>query len=136
MIVAGTGISPMLQALHCLLGTEDDDTRVWLLYGSRNQDEILAKAILDAWDESYDQLTVIHSLSREPVGSRWHGRRGRVDKELLLEYAPPPSAGAEVIFFVCGPLGMYDDFCGQRGEKELSGHLKNLGYDASQVVKF
>ena len=79
---------------------------------------------------------MIHSLSREPVGSRWHGRRGRVDKELLLEYAPPPSAGAEVIFFVCGPLSMYDDFCGQRGETELSGHLKDLGYDASQVVKF
>ena len=31
---------------------------------------------------------------------------------------------------------MYDDFCGQRGETELSGHLKDLGYDASQVVKF
>ena len=105
-------------------------------HGSRNQEEILAKAILDAWDESYDQLTVIHSLSREPVGSRWHGRRGRVDKELLLEYAPPPSEGEKGHLFCLRTARHVRRLCGQRGDKELSGHLKELGYDASQVVKF
>lgn len=137
MLVAGTGVSPMIQALHAVLGKADDDTKVTLFYGSRRADDILGREILDAWDEQYDQLHLIHTLSQEPADSDWEGERGRVRRDLIEKYGvPPPSAGTDVVFFVCGPPQMYIDLCGARGTPDHVGALADMGYDASQVVKF
>jgi hypothetical protein len=52
-------------------------------------------------------------------------------------FAPPSSEEvAKVIIFVCGPPLLYNVFCGPREDKVLSGMLSDIGYDASQVVKF
>merc|ERR1719401_220672 len=53
MIVGGTGITPMIQALHCVLGTAGDTSKVSMLYGSKTSNEILAKETLDAWTASF-----------------------------------------------------------------------------------
>eukprot|EP01047_Picozoa_sp_COSAG01_P136830 COSAG01_NODE_67249_length_267_cov_1.488095_1_plen_39_part_10 len=37
MIVGGTGITPMLQDLHALLGTPGDDTEISLVVSNRAQ---------------------------------------------------------------------------------------------------
>ena len=66
MIVGGTGITPMLQALHAIIGTAKDKIKVAMLYGSRTQRDILGKELLDLWAKKFaDQLEVIHVLSRE-----------------------------------------------------------------------
>ena len=52
MLVGGTGISPMIQALHAILGSAGDETEVTMLYGSKTVNDILAKETLDAWCES------------------------------------------------------------------------------------
>ena len=51
MLSGGTGIMPMLQALHALLGTPGDATVVDLVYGSKTEadPDILARGTLDAW---------------------------------------------------------------------------------------
>lgn len=87
MIAGGTGIAPMIQALHAVLGNNDDDTAVTILYGSQKSDQILAQQLLDEWTVSHgDQLKVTHVLSREPEGSAWQGERGFVNKELISKY--------------------------------------------------
>ena len=135
MIVGGTGITPMLQALHALLGTAADRTKVTLLYSSKTQADILARATLDAWAAKHPRrLHVQHTLTREPADSGWAGRRGRIDAALLREALPPPSD--EVLLFVCGPPSMYDTLAGPRTDKALSGVLAELGYSARNVVKF
>merc|ERR1719343_1685991 len=53
MIVGGTGITPMIQALHCVLGTKEDTSKVSMLYGSKTSKEILAKQTLDAWTRKH-----------------------------------------------------------------------------------
>merc|ERR1740138_1608781 len=53
MIVGGTGITPMIQALHCVLGNKDDTSKVAMLYGSKTSKEILAQETLDAWASAY-----------------------------------------------------------------------------------
>merc|ERR1719343_1258095 len=75
MIVGGTGITPMIQALHCVLGTKDDTAKVAMLYGSKTSEEILAKETLDAWQALYaDRFQVTHVLSDEPGdSSSWTG---------------------------------------------------------------
>ena len=44
MLAVGVGIAPMLQALHSLLTTEGEATRLVLLYGNRSVKDILMRS--------------------------------------------------------------------------------------------
>jgi len=135
MLVGGTGIAPMLQALHALLGTPSDQSRTTVLYSSKSQADILARGTLDAWEAAHPhRLTVHHTLTREPAGTGWMGRHGRIDAALLREFLPPPSD--DVLIFVCGPPAMYDTLSGPRTDQALTGLLAEMGYSAEQVEKF
>eukprot|EP00521_Asterionellopsis_glacialis_P007098 CAMPEP_0195285206 /NCGR_PEP_ID=MMETSP0707-20130614/3132_1 /TAXON_ID=33640 /ORGANISM="Asterionellopsis glacialis, Strain CCMP134" /LENGTH=294 /DNA_ID=CAMNT_0040344673 /DNA_START=30 /DNA_END=914 /DNA_ORIENTATION=+ len=137
MLVGGTGITPMLQALHAILGGEEKTNKVSMLYGSKESSDILGKDLLDQWCESNsDNLSVTHVLSHEPEDSKWSGDRGFINEALIKANMPPPSAGKDAIIFVCGPPPMYNALCGPRQDKELGGLLKEMGYEASQVYKF
>jgi len=138
MLVGGTGVTPMIQALHAILGdTASATTKVSLLYGSRNSKDILGKELLDAWEASYGtKLEVTHVLSHEEESSDWKGAKGFITKELIQEKFPSPEGKEDVMIFVCGPPVMYDIFSGPRSDPELSGVLKELGYTADQVTKF
>jgi len=133
MLVGGTGITPMIQALHPLLGNENDTTQVTLFYGSRTQADILGKGLLDEWEKS-DRLKVVHVLSHEAENSDWKGERGFISAKLLEKYGATPKDGHMV--FVCGPPPMYTALCGARGEKELTGALADMGFKAEDVFKF
>eukprot|EP00929_Paragymnodinium_shiwhaense_P043342 TRINITY_DN22296_c0_g1_i2.p1 TRINITY_DN22296_c0_g1~~TRINITY_DN22296_c0_g1_i2.p1 ORF type:complete len:313 (+),score=62.56 TRINITY_DN22296_c0_g1_i2:65-1003(+) len=141
MLVGGTGITPMLQALHAVLGTAGDTTQVDILYGSRTTADILAGDVLDEWSKlsqsgpnEEPRLKVTHVLSHEAQDSSWTGARGFMSRELVEKHLPKPSE--DCLLFVCGPPAMYDALCGPRGEKELSGLLADMGYSPDQVYKF
>ena len=136
MIAGGTGITPMLQALHALLGNGSDTSAVHLLYSSRDAGDILAKPTLDAWAGRFaTRLHVTHTLTREPAGSGWAGRRGRIDRALLEETLPPPAAS--VLIFVCGPDAMYRSFAGARRGYVFKSGDQGLGYylDAEASIR-
>ena len=135
MLVGGTGVTPMVQALHCILGTEGDDTTVTMLYGSRTQEDALCWETLDAWQAAFpDRLKVVHVLSHEPEGSSWEGERGFISKELIEQHSPAPSDNHMV--FLCGPPPMYAALAGARDQEELTGLLKDMGFAKESVVKF
>jgi cytochrome-b5 reductase len=137
MLVGGTGITPMIQALHAILDDKDSSTNVIMLYGNRSSNDILGKTMVDSWAKQYkDQLKVHHVLSNEPEDSNWKGKRGFIDRRLIEENVPGPEANDELIFFICGPPPMYHALSGPRGEEELSGLLKDMGYKKEQVYKF
>ncbi len=139
MLVGGTGITPMIQALHAILGDESQkDTRVTMLYGSRTSEDILGREMLDLWTNSHpDQLVVEHILSEEPADSEWTGLRGYIDASKIQKYFPSAALGDDVMIFVCGPPPMYEALCGPREEKdEIKGVLGELKYQPSQVYKF
>jgi len=138
MLAGGTGITPMIQALHAILGDEASAIeKTHLIYGSRGKDDILGKEMLDNWSATHaDKLSVTHVLSNEESEVSGDFRKGFINREMIEELAPPPSAGKDVLFFVCGPPVMYDIFCGPRGEEEITGILGELGYTKDQVVKF
>jgi len=140
MMVGGTGITPMIQALHAILGGEDDDNEVVLFYGSRAEDDILGRDLIDSWAKTYPKnLKVVHVLSHEPTDSSWKGRTGFINRQVVEEEAGPsfgPECGDDVIVFVCGPPPMYNAFCGPRGEDEVKGLLADMGYSKEQVYKF
>jgi len=135
MLVGGTGITPMIQALHAMLGNPDDDTKVTMLYGSQRSDQILCKEILDEWVSAYpDQLKVVHVMSNEPEDSEYDGHKGFITKDMIdSNFAKP---GDDTNIFICGPPPMYNALCGAREEAELTGVLSDIGYKAEEVTKF
>lgn len=134
MLAGGTGITPMIQALHAILGTTSDETQVTLLYGNRTAEDILLKDTLDKWVEvSNGRLKVVHVLSGEsPAG--WNGNTGFITQELIAEHVAAPSA--DVQLWVCGPPPMYEMLCGPRQEQAVTGVLAAMGYSDDQVYKF
>jgi len=139
MIVGGTGITPMIQALHAILGDKKARNKVTLLYGSKKRSDILGEELLKTWEVLYpNRLKIVHSISHDDeIEGSWDGyRRGYIDTDLIEEMFPPPEEGEDVIIFICGPPPMYDVFSGPRTEKDLKGTLKDLGYSAEQVYKF
>eukprot|EP00580_Thalassiosira_gravida_P000744 CAMPEP_0201601192 /NCGR_PEP_ID=MMETSP0492-20130828/2205_1 /ASSEMBLY_ACC=CAM_ASM_000837 /TAXON_ID=420259 /ORGANISM="Thalassiosira gravida, Strain GMp14c1" /LENGTH=288 /DNA_ID=CAMNT_0048064323 /DNA_START=72 /DNA_END=938 /DNA_ORIENTATION=+ len=139
IIAGGTGITPMMQALHAILGegSESATEEVSFLYGSRESDDILGGEMLQAWAEAHKgKFTHVDVLSNEPEGSEYEGERGFIDKAKIEKYLPAASGGDDVMIFVCGPPIMYKILCGPRDQKEITGVLGAMGYTSSQVFKF
>ena len=137
MLVGGTGITPMIQALHAILGSDSKTPKVTMLYGSRNSGDILGKDLLDKWAEEHpEQFQLVHILSEEPEDSSWDGPRGHITKDMIAEHFPAPEVKNNRVF-VCGPPIMYKIFCGPREEQDsVTGILGEMGYGVDQVYKF
>jgi len=140
MLVGGTGITPMIQALHAILGTTSDATKVSMIFGNKTQADILCSDILESWEKAFpEKLKVTHVLSNAQEDASWTGEKGFITPDLIKKYA----AGApedDTMVWVCGPPIMYDKLCGPREKggvpTELSGALKDVGYKPEQVFKF
>lgn len=136
MLVGGTGITPMIQALHAILGSPEG-AKVTMLYGSKVQGDILGKELLDQWAKDYpERFELVHILSDEPEDSDWKGERGYIDAKKIAAHFP--SADQErLMIFVCGPPPMYGALSGARDVKDkVEGVLGSMGYSPEQVYKF
>ncbi|MEO1517755.1 MAG: ferredoxin--NADP reductase [Bacteroidota bacterium] len=129
---AGSGITPLMSILKTILENEPKST-VFLLYGNRNEEQIIFKDQLDQLQKRYDgQLVIEHTLS-QPVKKKsgglsglfgkakptWTGAIGRIDAaacSTFLQKNPMRSTAAE--YFICGPDNMID---------VVEEHLNNQG---------
>lgn len=107
LIAAGSGITPMVSIAGEALSR---GARVTLIYGNRNYDTIMFRAVLEALKDRFmDQFTVVHILSREPQDVDLLNGRITGDKVAALGRAGAVDlAGAEGIY-LCGPGDMIDD---------------------------
>lgn len=108
MIVAGSGITPILGITKSVLINEPD-AKVSILYGSRNEEQIIFKSVLDKLIDQYPgRIHVQHKLSQPNLG--WSGIKGRIlagdiqrfGKDLLAD------SDYERRFFLCGPQEMME----------------------------
>lgn len=136
MLVGGTGIAPMIQALHAILGTTGDITKVSVIFGNKTQKDVLGKDLLDAWAKnSGGRFNLVHVLSEASDDSSWTGATGFINAELIKQHSALPSE--DTLIMVCGPPPMYNALCGPRDKPdELTGLLSTMGYTAKQVYKF
>lgn len=135
MICGGTGIAPMIQALHAILGTPGDTTEVTMICGNRTSDDILCKELLDSWVGEFEsRLKVVHVLSAADDDLEWKGEKGFITREIITKHSAPPYM--DTMVFVVGPPPMYTALCGPREDPELTGTLKGMGFKAEQVYKF
>lgn len=137
MICGGTGITPMIQALHAVLGDSDSNIeKIHLLYGSRTFDDILGRQMIDDWCATHPKFNVTHVLSHEEKEVDQYYKKGFIDRALIESVVPPASEGDDVLIFICGPPVMYDILCGPRDDKNITGVLGEMGYSQDQVYKF
>ena len=91
MLAGGTGITPMLQALHAILGTSDDETEVsrWSTR-SKTSEGILAKDTLHEWEaEEPWRFKVTHVIG-DFIGGGSHKKAHASHRR-------------DCVLFVCGP---------------------------------
>lgn len=139
MLTGGTGITPMLQALHLLLTTPGDETKIVMINGNKSESDILAREQLEGYASKYpDRFTLVNvvgaSADDKPEG--WTCETGWIDDAKMRKFGFPPSEDTSV--FVCGLPALYDSMCGPRDQKEVAvgTTLHKLGYTDSMVEKF
>lgn len=99
LVGGGSGVVPLMAMLrhHARIASA---APMCLVYSARSATDILyADELAELASTGGRQVTV--TLTREPEGSAWSGRRGRVDADLLTELGPSPSTPTQC--FVCGP---------------------------------
>ncbi|CAK0832639.1 unnamed protein product [Prorocentrum cordatum] len=135
MLAGGTGITPMMQALHAILGTPGDTTEVTLIFGNKLPQDIMCLELIEDWaSRKPERLKVVHILSDVGEDAGWKGARGFITKDVVKEHAAPPSE--DTLVMVCGPPPMYAALCGARDDAEVTGALAELGYRKEHVFKF
>lgn len=120
---AGSGITPVYSMIKTILEEEPQST-VFLLYGNRNEEQIIFKKGLENLLERYEgQLVVEHCLS-QPIKKKasgigglfkkgvalWQGWTGRIDSGKVRKFVEGnPSRGTGTAeYFLCGPGGMIE----------------------------
>ncbi|GAB4001877.1 hypothetical protein GCM10028807_59120 [Spirosoma daeguense] len=107
LIGAGSGITPLFSMAKSALHVEPN-SRVWLIYGNRNQSSIIYKAHLDAMEQAYgrSRFQVTHVLSQPSAG--WSGAEGRLNQHSLAKLLEqlPAAERQNASFYMCGPDGM------------------------------
>ncbi|KAI9830005.1 MAG: NADH-cytochrome b5 reductase [Phylliscum demangeonii] len=139
LIAGGTGITPMYQLCRAIFNNPADKTKVTVVFGNIAQEDILLKHELEELENTYPQrFRAFYVLSHPAEG--WTGGVGKhIDAQLLKTVLPDPNT-KNIKLFVCGPPAMYQAISGPKKsikeQGELSGILKDLGYDKEQVYKF
>ncbi len=121
---AGSGITPLMSLLKTALEAEPMSA-IFLLYGSRDEENIIFREELDRLAQRYaGQLHVEHILSRpkktesgnllglfKRYTTNWKGRTGRITGLVVEQFCdenPPHTAAADCEYFICGPGNMAD----------------------------
>ncbi|GAB3750177.1 2Fe-2S iron-sulfur cluster-binding protein [Spirosoma pomorum] len=127
LIGAGSGITPLFSMAKSILHVEPN-TRVWLIYGNRNQSSIIYKAHLDAMEQAYgkSRFQVTHVLSQPDAG--WDGLEGRLNQHTLTRLLEGQLAKElqSASFYLCGPDGLLT---------EVRSALTIMGVPTTQVFK-
>jgi len=134
---AGSGITPLYSMIHSVL-EEEPESQCYLLYGNRDEDNMIFKEKLDRLRLVYQgRLEIEYLLSRPKkeklkgikkwLGSpkiKWSGKVGRVGAEFIEPFLKRHKEKNIKGYFICGP--------GQMIEATVEA-LEELGIDKSII---
>jgi cytochrome-b5 reductase len=127
----------MYQLICRILENPKDQTRIWLVYGNRTEQDILLKAELDDLQKKHgDRLRVKYVLDHPP--ENWTGGQGFINQGMIEEMLGDEKIRRKV--FVCGPNKMLRLVCGERArdysQGQVTGILARLGLSSKEIWKF
>lgn len=137
----GSGITPIMSMISTILEAEPMST-CYLLYASRDEENIIFKKKLDDLILRYDdQLYVSYILSQpyqpkagglkglfgKKAAPSWRGMKGRINSDILTKYLEDhPSKSRKNTYYLCGPGGMIET---------VESHLTSHGIEPVQIKK-
>lgn len=142
MIAGGSGITPIWSTLKAIADEysaypssgQHNPVEVWLIYGNREEEDILIREELDRLSHHMDgYLHIWHILSSNKLDTHWKMGRGHIGLECLEQHLPPaPSTPTgtdleDTLALVCGPSAM---------EASVSAGLQKLGWNIEKNVVF
>lgn len=142
MIAGGSGITPIWSTLKAIAdeysasptSAHQNPVEVWLIYGNREEKDILIREELDHLSRHMEgNLHIWHVLSSNEPNADWTLGRGHIDLECLqhhLPSAPSPMTGTDhedTLALVCGPPAM---------ESAVSAGLQKLGWNVEKNIIF
>jgi ferredoxin-NADP reductase len=113
-VAGGIGITPFHSILSWLSDTVEDRP-IKLLYGVRNEDEII-------FQETFDKIGIEPTIVVGEPSAAWGGERGRITAELILGIEKPSD---DTLVYVSGPEPMVQG---------LAQDLHKAGLDKHQIV--
>ncbi|WP_242928533.1 ferredoxin--NADP reductase [Pontibacter vulgaris] len=105
---AGSGITPLMSILKAVLH-EEPNSKVTLLYGNRDEDNVIFKAQLQQLQQKYGERLHIEYIYSQPKFECEH--RGRMNQSMVikilerLKLTKPENA----LYYMCGPDGMMEE---------------------------
>jgi ring-1,2-phenylacetyl-CoA epoxidase subunit PaaE len=119
---AGSGVTPVMSMIKSMLEQEPKST-AYLLYGNKDEDNIIFKDKIDYLKEQYEGQIVVEMTLSQPkteksggimgiLGKKktsWNGQKGRIDSAKVARFVqenPPKSVHAE--YYICGPGAMIE----------------------------
>ena len=106
-IAGGVGITPVMSMLRTLIHTNWPGT-IHFLFATKTEADIIFKNELEYLRNSYPQLKLFITLTREPTTSAWRGSRSRLTAEIMQQLIPDI---AKLPAYICGPNDMMDAAC-------------------------
>lgn len=100
-IAGGSGITPFMSMIR-EVADKDLDRRVHLIYGSRNEDDIVFKEELEQRSKEHQNLTITTVISEPSKG--YSGVTGFITADLIKDLVKDFK---DKMFYVCGPEVMY-----------------------------
>lgn len=102
-LAGGSGITPFVSMANAI-ADGDEDFEMTLIYGSRDEKNILFKEELAELENKCDKIKVIHVLSEQKTKLPKGAEKGFITAELIKKYAPEDE---KYSIFLCGPQQMY-----------------------------
>jgi ring-1,2-phenylacetyl-CoA epoxidase subunit PaaE len=139
-IAGGSGITPIMSMIMTVLEEEPKST-AYLIYGNRNENNIIFKSKLDQLEEKYKNQFVASHVISQPTKEKsgglkglfskgkvsWDGITGRIDKKCLLTFMDEnKSKSNNNYYYLCGPGGLIDT---------AEAYLKESGVDSSKIKR-
>jgi ferredoxin-NADP reductase len=119
LVAGGSGVVPFRAMIRHHAATASD-VPLRLLYSARSVDEVIYREELTKASAA-DGVQVELTLTRE-WPEDWAGHRGRIDRQLLDEYAWSTSEGP--LTYICGPSGFVES---------AAAALVLAGHDAGRI---
>ncbi|XP_075706714.1 NADH-cytochrome b5 reductase 1 [Rhinoderma darwinii] len=125
MIAGGTGLTPMLQLIQAILNDPEDETKCFLLFANKSEDDILLRNDLEKLEDEYSERFKLW-FTVESAPEAWEYSKGFIDLKMIQEHLPPPAD--DVIILICGPPAMIKLACRP--------NLNVLGYHGDMCYVF
>jgi ring-1,2-phenylacetyl-CoA epoxidase subunit PaaE len=109
MFGGGSGITPLMSIIKSVLPVEQN-TKVYLVYGSRDEESIIFKNQLVELEQKYaGRFRVLHVLSKPTY--TWTGYKTRIHQASAITFLKQEFAIdiAKAEYYLCGPEGMMQE---------------------------